>query len=587
MTAQPTDSVSEPDRPARRASRGHRGFAGAMLAVGIVGLSFLLYIERPFSLASDMGYQALSARQYFDRYTPRFHSIRLVDTHDIARDVISPIIAWTPVYNALFLSALKAGLSVGTAARVMALLLSLVGALGWTRVVLLVGLRGRWKIFGIVVASLYCLRTGSVTISSTGDLIIYAVAPWLLVAASSLSVPLPSGSRKRLAVRTVILCLALGLVYWLKYTGIFLSIAILIALLIEQFRTVIRTRFLPSLVLMVPYGAAFVAPAIALKVYNYSRSGTDIIESSVPYSARRTPQRLLGLVIEAAYTTATVPFSAEKGVDRIARSPFTAPAWFMRVPGLMLLFLFFYLMLRGPSSWIRNVTVLSAAVPLVMFPLLSFAVGPRYTFTMGRSIGPYWILVELMVLRLLAERPPVRSPRLRFAWYALALTAVIQMTLFLWIPYMALQDNRVIAHSKTYQTASANLFDTDLSRFGTRDIVKNVESLVHGPNDVIVPAIYSDRTLGTDTMLEFAGSRLLPLSNFQGRGLSGSAYYSSEPFRSSAPLRIILLAPDPYNRADFRQSTEHIMSRFPQVRQWSPGPIDPNGRTWIWVGEIG
>lgn len=602
MPVQPTDIVpelSEPDLPARHASRGHRGLTDAMIAVAIVGLSFLLYIERPFSLLSDLGYQAFSARQYFNHYAPQFASIRLVDPRDLARDVTTPIIAWTPSWNALFLVAYKAGLSPGTAGRVLALLLSLAGALGWARVVSLVGLRGRWRISGIVLASLYCLRTASVTRLGTGDIIIYAVAPWLLVAASSLSVPLLAGSRKRLAVRTVILCLALGLVYWVKYTGIFLSIAILIALLIEQFRSVIRTRLLSSLALMLLYGAAFAAPAIALKEYNYSRSGTDVIESTARYSVRRTPQRLLGFFRETAFRGAAILFSPEDGIDRIAGPQLTARAWIMRVPGLVLLFLFFYLMLRSPSSWIRNVTVLCGAVPLVMLPLLSFASGSRYTFSMGRFIETYWILLELLVLKLLAERPPEESPRLRIARRALALTAVIQMTLFLWIPYIDLREIWVILHSpaRTYQTSAANLWDSDLSRYGTRDIVKSVESLVHGPNDIVVPTIYSNRAFGTDTMLEFAGHRLLPLTNFAGfqfgnvqprpHEVPGSGYNSSAPFRSSAPLRIILVAPDPYNRADFRQSTERIMSRFPQVRQWNPGPVDPHGRTWIWVGEIG
>lgn len=595
MSVQPTDRAtefSEPDRPAPGASRGYRGPADAMLAVAVVGLCFLLYIARPFSIVSDLGYQAFSARQYFDRYTPQFASIRLVDTQDLARDVVTPLITWAPTWNALYLVAYKAGLSPGTAGRVLALLLSLTGALGWARVVSLVGLRGGWKAAGIVLASLYCLRAGSVTKASTGDIIIYAVAPWLLVAASSLSVPLVSGARKRLAFRTVILCLALGFVYWLKYNGIFVSIAILIALLIEQFRSVIRTRLLSSLALMALYGAAFAAPAIALKEYNYSRSGTDVIESSARYSVRRTPQRLVGFFRETAFRAPAILFSPEDGIDWIAGTTLlTARAWFVRVPGLVLLFLFFYLTVRTPASWIRNVTVLCGAVPLVVLPFLSFVSGSRYTFSMGRFIEPYWILLELMVLKLLAEPPRVESPRLRMARHALALTTAIQMTLFLWIPYTDVREIWVIYHSpaRTYQISAANLWDSDLSRYGTRDIVKSVKSLLHGPNDVIVPAIYSTHAFGTDTMIEFEGSRMLPLNffhMFQPHGVPGSGYNSSEPLRSSAPLRIILVAPDPYNLADFRQSTERVMRRFPQVRQWNPGPVDPHGRTWIWVGEI-
>jgi len=574
-------------------SRGRQGIWGGILAVTIVGLSFLLYSARPFSVLSDLGYQALSARQYLDHYTPMFASIRIADTRDLARDTIAPLTAWTPSWNALFLVAFKAGLPTGTAGRVLALLLSLAGALGWVRVVSIVGLRGAWRFAGIALASLYCLRTEAVTKTGAGDLLIYAVAPWLLAAAAALSVPLASGPRKRIVTRTVILCFALGLVYWLKYTGIFLSIAILIALLIEQFGTFSRARRLSSLTLLVAYGAAFGAPAIALKIFNYSRSGSDFIETSSHFSPPRTPERLFYFIQETAFHAAPVLFSAEPGIERLGGGGPTVRAWLLRAPGLLLLVLILYVMLRRPPSWIRNITLLCAAVPLVIFPLLSFATGPHFTIAIGRCTEPYWILLELMILKVLAERAPLAEGlALRRAWTGLAVVASVQLILFLWIPFADAKEIRFIFNSPAsrYETTAARLWNTDLSRYGTRDIVATIKSLVRSPNDLIVPAIYSDRGYATDTMLEFVGNRLLPLNVFplvKTHGVPGSYYYAEEPFRSSGPLRIILVAPDPYNRDDFRQNTERVMSRFPQVLHWERGPVDPNGRVWIWVGETG
>lgn len=592
MPVQPTQRLTEV--PAQSLpSRGHQGLFGGILAVSIVGLSFLLYGARPFSVVSDLGYQAFSAHQYLDHYTPMFASIRLADTRDIAHDTITPLTAWTPTWTGLFLAAFKAGLSTGTAGRVLALLMSLAGALGWVRVVSIVGLRGGWRIAGIALASLYCLRTESVTKLGAGDLIVYAVAPWLLAAAAGLSVPLPSGPRKRIVTRTVILCLALGLVYWLKYTGIFLSIAILIALLIEQFGSLSRARRLSSLTLIIVYGAAFSAPAIALKVFNYTRSGSDFIEATSHYSRPRTPERLFYFIRETAYHAAPALFSADPGIQRIAGDMPSRRGWLVRVPGILLLSLILYVLARRPPSWIRNIAILCAVVPLVIFPLLSFASGPNFTFAIGRCTDPYWILLELMILRLLSERPPAAEGFAhRRAWNALAVAASVQLILFLWIPFSDVKEIRYIFHSPAYryQTTAARVWNTDLSRYGTRDIVASVKSVVHSPADLIVPAVYSDRSYATDTMLEFVGYRLLPLNVFplvKTHGVPGSNYYASEPFRSSGPLRVILVAPDPYNSADFRESTERVMSRFPQVRHWNRGPVDPNGRVWIWVGETG
>ena len=576
----------------RMAPRSVTGNGGVLLAVGIVGLCFLLYSARPFSVLSDIGYQAFSARQYLDHYTPVFASIRIADTRDIARDTIAPLMAWTPGWTALFLLAFKAGLSTGNAGRLLALLLSLVGAVGWVRVVSIVGLRGRWRIAGIALAALYCLRTDSVTRTGAGDLIVYAVAPWLLAAGAALSVSLFSGPRKRLVARTLILCFALGSVYWLKYTGIFLSISILIALLIEQFGSFSRARRLSSLAVMVCYGAAFVAPAVALKIYNYSRSGSDFIEVSSHYSPPRTPERLFNFIQETAFYAAPVLFSAEPAIHRIAGEASSPRTWLLRVPGMALLLLIIYLMLRRPPSWIRNITILCTIVPLVIFPLLSFAAGPHFSIAIGRCAEPYWILLELMILKLLAERPPAGEPALRPAWYGLVLASSLQLILFLWIPFSDAKEIWFIFHSPAskYQTTAAGLWNTDLSRYGTRDIVAAIKSTVHSPADLIVPAIYSDRGYATDTMLEFVGNRLLPLNVFplvKTHGVPGSDYHDSTPLQSSTPLRVILVAPDPYNDADFRQSTQGVMNRFPQVRQWNPGPVDPHGRVWIWIGEIG
>jgi hypothetical protein len=583
---------SQPEVAASRTIRAKIDVGGMILALCVVALSFLLYIQRPFSVISDIGYQAFSAREYVAHYTPLFDSIRLVDTHDIAHDAVAPLMAWTPSWVALFVLAFKAGLPAGAAGRYLALLLSIAGALGWVRVVSLLNLRGVWRIAGIILASLYCLRTASVTKTGAGDLLIYAVAPWLIAAAASLSVPFPSTSRGRMILRSVILCLALGAVYWLKYTGIFLSIALVTALVAAQFASLIRRRFVATLGLLVLYGASFAAPALVLKLYNYSRSGTDFIEASAQYSRPRTFERFVGFVREGAFHSAPILFSAAPGIGRAAGGGSPAREWLLRVPGFTLLFLFLYLMLRRPPSWERNATILCAVIPLVVFPLLSFATGPHFTIAIGRCTEPYWILLELMILKLLAEGPAAARGATRIAWRGLALTTAIQTAFLLWIPFSAIKESRSIAHSPTasYRTTATGLWNPDLSRYGTPEIVAAVKSLVRNSQDVVVPALYSNRAYGSDTMLEFAGLRLLPLNVFplvNGHGVPGGEYYASAVFQSSAPLRIILVACDPYKRSDFQSSVEAIRKRFPQVREWKHGPSDPNGRVWIWVGEIG
>ena len=250
-----------------------------------------------------------------------------------------------------------------------------------------------------------------------------------------------------------------------------------------------------------------------------------------------------------------------------------ARAWLVRAPGLVLLTTFLLLMARRPAGYIRNVTILAGVVPLVAFPALSFLAGLRFSYALGRCCEPYWILFELLIFVLLSQNAPeIRVPRP--ARLALAATAIFQIFLFLWIPVMWGRLFWLVLHSPHYDAGAADLWNTDLSKYGTRDIDERVKSLLRGPGDVVAPAVYSERAFATDTMLEFGG-RLLPLATFfvplaQTHGRDGANYYSTAPLVSSAPVRIILVAPDPYNRPDFRQQTERVMRRFTQVRQWAP-----------------
>jgi hypothetical protein len=239
------------------------------------------------------------------------------------------------------------------------------------------------------------------------------------------------------------------------------------------------------------------------------------------------------------------------------------------------------------------VTILSGLVPLIALPVLSFFGGAHFSFAMGRLCEPYWILLELQLFWLLSQTQKQPMARYRNARVLLGLATAFQLVLFLWIPYDSAVEALKIVRTPAYQSGIEDLWDTDLSKYGTRDIDERVKSLIHSPHDVIVPAMYSNRSFATDTMIEFAelGGRLLPLSpGFvplrETHGKDGANYFGETPFVSSEPLRLILVTADPYRWDGFQESVRRVMRRFTQVREWTPGPPDPHGRTWIWVGEI-
>jgi hypothetical protein len=216
--------------------------------------------------------------------------------------------------------------------------------------------------------------------------------------------------------------------------------------------------------------------------------------------------------------------------------------------------------------------------------------GPQFAYAFARCCEPYWIISEFWILALLS-RPPKGSPTgVQTMRAGLGLLTLIQLSLMAWIPYVAVREAWKFAHSPPYRAGAANLFVTDLSKYGTREIDERVKSQIRSPEDVLVAAVYSNRAFGTDTWLEFGG-RLLVLNSFpaplvQTHGWAGADYLSSKPFFSSRPVRVILVASDPYLRNDFQESVARIKGRFQQAGAWTAGPPDPDGRVEIWTTEL-
>lgn len=583
-------AVAEPAAGAIAARREIPGWKRNAIALGVIAVCFALYAARPYSLVSDLGFQAFSAKQFAEGHAPEFNTIRLASARDLSRDVTGHLTLWSPAWTALFAAAFEAGLSPGHAARLLAVILCVIGALGWVRITRAIGLAGCWQVAGIVLSALYCLRSYAVTLLGTGDAIMYAVAPWLILAGLKLSVPLAAPGRGRLVARTALFCLALGAVYWLKFTGIFLGAAVFLAVAGEQMQWRIGRRFPSALAILVLYGAMFAAAPLALKVWTYRTTGSDYLESAATKSPKRDAKRLLQFLPEAAWYASTVLFSADTGPEKIVKSQFSPAGWMIRLPGLAMLALFFALGLARPPGYLRNIALLAVAIPLVALPLLSFAAGPHFSKAMDRACGPYWIVAELLILLVISQKRDAGV--LRSARMCLAGAVALQLVFLMAVMVADARESWYIMHSPAhlYETSTAGLWDTDLSKFGTRDIVANVRSLARGPRDVIVPAIYTDRSFGSDTLLELGG-RLLPLGPrfpllAQTYGSYATDYYATEPLRSSQPLRVILVATDVYNEPAFNGWVRNIMRRFDQIRAWTPGPPDPHGRTHIWVGEI-
>jgi hypothetical protein len=558
-----------------------------LLGCAVVILCFLMYAERPYAVTSDSGFQVWSAQQYAGQRVSTVNTLRLVNPRDLSRDVECPLLAWSPTGAWMFYWAYRLGVAPGTSARLFALMLSLIGAAGWAWIAWRIGLRGWWAAAAVTVAALYCLRTGLNDHTGTEDYLVYAVAPWLLEGAFLLAAKLRGGLRPAVMIQATILCAALGAVYWLKYAGIFFSAAVLGAMALDFLRDGPRRRLAAWLPLLALGGAAFAAPVLAQKLSSRT-SGADLVATGLARHRDKPLQLFGGYVRDAVYSASTVLFTAEPGVTRLAETG-AARRWLGRVPGLLLLLVLVWAMRKYPDRLLRNLALLMLASPLAAFPILSFLTRTRFTYSLQRCCEPYWIFLELTILLLLSQRPG-KSGVPANTRAALAVLTAIQLALFIWGPSVALRQAWKWARAPKYEVSETRLFVKDLTNNGTPPIDAQVQRLVHSPGDVIVPAIYSNHGFGSDVCIELDRlGRLLPLTYFpvatpltQG---DGANFYGSSPFRSSKPVRVILVATDPYHRGDFRQSVQHIRERFGPA-QWTEEPHDSTSLAWIWTAEL-
>jgi hypothetical protein len=561
------------------------------LSTGLIVLSFLIFAKQPYSVVSDAGYQALSALQFATHQVGHLNSVRVASPTDLSQTAECPLLLWAPFTAYAFFAGLKLGLATGTTARLLALLACLAGGAGWVWVASILGLKGWRRVLGVAFASLYCIRTHIESSMGTADEFVYAVAPWLIGAAVLLS----AQAQVRVRLRTIgwagLLSLACGAVYWLKYSAILVGIAIVGAVALSQLRSAVRPRLLVLLGALLLYVIALGLGPAALRVSNYSRSGSDLLDISAKRNRPRTFGMLRSFVAEETFNASAILFSPAPGIDRVTQARHGVFKWLLRAPGLLLLGMLLWLGLRHLPPHLRDMTFLLVAVPLIAFPALSMLGRTRYTTVIERACLPSWIFLELILFLIAGEVTNGRRATAPKTRVILASLAASQILFFLWIPISIARDAWANARRPGYESTANALYDADLSRISSRKAINRIRSTVHGRNDVIVPATYSDRAFGTDTWIELEDvGRLLPLNtgafalaHTQGEG---GNYLAQTPFLTSQPLRVVLVAPDPYHRLDFRASVDRIRSRFLQAKRWTQRPATAGDAYEIWTADL-
>jgi hypothetical protein len=562
--------------PGSALSFQRRFFFVATVSAALILIVFAVTRHIPFRIEADIAYAAKSAQEYVAG-SADFNRIKLVDPRDLSNDSETWIYWWPPAIATAFIILLKLGLSLSAAARVLMLGAALVGGIGWALVSAMM-FQKRITLALAPLPSLFYVVQNSMFLSFTdGDVFVFPIMPWLFALTIYIIRGMADASSRRLLLLIWTTCLLLGLLYWLKFSALFGAAALWATLALATIRNYSPQRALWYLTVG---SAIFATPILILWGINQSLGG-DIVQSHMSLGGANHVN--IAYATFKALSGSVLPIGP--GAERILQNDnATLKGWLVYLPGLALLLLTIIATFDAISLEFGALASLLVMVPIAGLIYLTSRANYAFILDANRHGSPYWIFLQLLLIALLTRDLNPKEPRRKFFRGAIIGLTVYCCSLAAFIPYVTLKLALHIPRSGA--CPPTGLYIPTLSEADPAAVAIAIRDIIR-PDDVVVPATYWN---GQETWLELPG-RLLPLTNFweplmQTHGRGGADFFSSEPFRSSRPVRVILIAPDPYLRTDYQESVARIKARFPQVRHWSPALLLPADHIQVWVANL-
>lgn len=217
-------------------------------------------------VVSDQALQLKAFQQYRERESPSPNHLVTADPADLSRPTVAWISWWPPGTQIAVWPLAATGLPLAVALRWVAGLGVLAGSLGWAR---------WWRRFelpeGLTLAAAILLPwlryPSNALFQYSAEILAFATLPWVLLAAHSLVERLEGGERIPVW-RAAAFGFFAGALFWVKYSAIFVPVALLLFLALE-----LRRRRAALVRVAVPLLAAFAAPILTLTLLNEILSG--------------------------------------------------------------------------------------------------------------------------------------------------------------------------------------------------------------------------------------------------------------------------------------------------------------------------
>lgn len=239
-------------------------------------LLLLVTYRVPQGLIYDTAWQLKALQQYFNKESPSLNHIVIPSYEDLSRDNPQWIFRW-PLGTQLLIYPLVAnGMSLGDAVRAVVSICIILGSLGWMRWFSLFQMPRYLEIFFALSLPWmhYCSRS---LFQYSAEVHVYALSPWLLLAAYGLYKTWGSNKLNlKIFLGSIFLGLGLGFNYILKYTGVFVSLGIIIFLGLQSIKilavdkSLYRRQKIISFILLVLF---FLIPVGILNLLNSKLAG--------------------------------------------------------------------------------------------------------------------------------------------------------------------------------------------------------------------------------------------------------------------------------------------------------------------------
>ncbi|MGH7856524.1 MAG: hypothetical protein ACREQY_04275, partial [Candidatus Binatia bacterium] len=177
---------------------------------------------------------------------------------------------WPPGISALLTALMVAGCSAAMAFRILGLLASIAGVLGWVRWVAKFELSAPWRV-GLAMALPWSTWAWGGLIEFSSETFVFALAPWALLLGSALGERFQADREGGLAKPGLLLGAVLGAGYALKYAFALVAAGVLVALAVGALAAKSRKQAIRAWLAVACVAAI---PVLAISAVNYRLTRT-------------------------------------------------------------------------------------------------------------------------------------------------------------------------------------------------------------------------------------------------------------------------------------------------------------------------